>query len=186
MRLARVWFLWGIFAASGCGGEAVSPRRPLPSYAGHAKNELFDDAIEARAVGLELERPPLSPRRDPLLRERTQTGDAVLRVRIDTVTARDDGVNERYDLGLRVLDKLAGAEDVPVEFTVQIDNNSPSLGIVRSFRGRLGGKVFIAFIREFARPDGDPETHFHLAEDGKAVELAVREAATSAGSPAPK
>lgn len=183
--MSRLWVGFS-FAASfaaalsfaGCGGgpEAKAPGRPLPSYAGHA-TELFDDGIDARAVGLELEGQGVAPRSDTLLRERTQVGDAVMRVRIDTVTSRGDGVSERYDLGLRVLDKIAGAEDIPAEFTVRIDKNSPSVGIVKSFQERLGGKIFIAFLREFVRPDGDSESHFHLSRDGKDVEAAVREAA---------
>ena len=160
-----------------CGGPAAkAPGRPLPSYAGHA-TELFDDGIDARAVGLELEGRGVAPRSDTLLRERTQVGDAVMRVRIDTVTSRGDGVSERFDLGLRVLDKIAGAEDIPEEFTVRVDKNSPSVGIVKSFQGRLGGKIFIAFLREFVRSDGDSESHFHLSRDGRDVEAAVREAA---------
>ncbi len=178
MRRTSVGFLLFAVLSFACGGgpEAKAPGRPLPSYAGHAV-ELFDDAIDTRAVGLELEGRGVAPRSDTLLRERTQVGDAVMRVRIDTVTSRGDGVSERFDLGLRVLDKIAGAENVPDEFTVRVDKNSPSVGIVKSFQGRLGGKIFIAFLREFVRPDGDPESHFHLSRDGKDVEAAVREAA---------
>jgi hypothetical protein len=181
--MSRLWVGVSLVAALSiaCGGgpEAKAPGRPLPSYAGRA-TELFDDAIDARAVGLDLEGLGVPPRSDTLLRERTQVGDAVMRVRIDTVTSRGDGVSERYDLGLRVIDKIAGAQDIPEEFTVRVDKNSPSVGIVKSFQGRLGGKIFIAFLREFVRPDGDSESHFHLARDGKDVEAAVREAAALA------
>jgi hypothetical protein len=183
--MSRLWVVFSLAASlslTACGGggpEAKAPGRPLPSYAGHAI-ELFDDGIEPRAVGLELEGQPMPARSDTLLRERTQVGDAVMRVRIDTVSSHGDGVNDRYDLGLRVLDKIAGAQDIPGEFTVRVDKNSPSIGIVKSFQERLGGKIFIAFLREFVRPDGDSESHFHLSRDGKDVEAAVREAAALA------
>jgi hypothetical protein len=188
--MSRLWVAFSFMGALsfvGCGGgaEPRAPSRPLPSYAGHA-TELFDDAIDARAVGLELEGQGMSPRSDTLLRERTQVGDAVMRVRIDTVSSHGDGVSERYDLGLRVLDKIAGAQDVPAEFTVRVDKNSPSVGIVKSFQERLGGKIFIAFLREFVRPDGDTESHFHLSRDGKDVEAAVREAAALGDFAPPK
>src|SRR4051794_40119911 len=103
------------FATASCGGSggANSPSRPLPAWAGHA-TELFDDTIEPRAVGLELDRGGPAPRTDALLRERAQTGDAVVRVRVDTVTAQDDGVTARYDLGLRTLQNLGG-EHAPGE-----------------------------------------------------------------------
>src|SRR6202034_3741291 len=68
----------------GCAGANADANRPLPSYVGHAA-ELFDDGIEPRAVGLDLEQVS-DPRSDALLRERTQVSDAALRVRISTLT----------------------------------------------------------------------------------------------------
>ena len=176
MRLGLPLVLAASVTALGCGGKgASSPSRPLPSWAGHA-TELFDDAIEPRALGLELDRGAGSPASDPMLRERSQVGDAVLRVRVDTVTATDDGVNARYDIGLRTLEKLAGENPPPEQFGVRVDKSSPASGLLRSFDTRLGGKTFIVFVREFVRPDGDTEWHFHFAKDDKLVASAVRDA----------
>jgi hypothetical protein len=41
---------------------------------------------------------------------------------------------------------------------------------------RLIGLAFVAFVREFVRPDGDHEVHFHFAPDTKDVKLAVGDA----------
>jgi len=165
----------------GCGGASAGGKnasRPLPAYAGHA-TELFDDDIEPRAVGIDLSMTPQvgSPRSDPMLRERTQVGDAVVRARIDTVTAKNDGVDARYDLGLRTLEKLAGEHGPGENFAVRIEQRSPSANIVKNFQDRLGGRVFIMFVREFVRPDGDTELHFHAAPDDKDVAGAVHDAA---------
>src|SRR5205823_6348936 len=47
------WPILIVLAA--CGGpDANSPSRPLPAYEGH-QAELFDDAIDPRAVGLNLD-----------------------------------------------------------------------------------------------------------------------------------
>lgn len=164
-----------LLAAAGCGGGASSgegPRRPLATYAG-TNTRLFDDAIDQRAVGLDLD---AVGHIDPELRDRTQASDAVLRVRVDTVTARDDGATVRYDLGLRTLAKITGEHPPPAEFTLRVDSESPAVGIVRAFQARLSGKTFIAFVREFVRPDGDSELHFHLAADDKEIARAVQDA----------
>jgi hypothetical protein len=163
--------------ATSCAGsdkEASSPNRPLPSYAGRA-TDLFDDSIEAAAVGLDFDR-GYAPRTDPALRERTQTGDAVLRVRVTTVTSKTDGPDAVYELGLHTVEKLAGNHPPPTDFSVVIHKASESHGIMKSFETRLVGYSFIAFVREFIRPDGDREVHFHLAPDSKEVKLAVSDA----------
>jgi len=157
-----------------CGGPgAASPERPLPPYEGHAV-ELFDDAIEPRAVGLNLE-DAADPHTDPMLRERTQTGDGVLRVRVDTVTASGDVETVKYQVGLRVVDTLAGEHAPTDSFTVIVDKSSPSLGILKSFDARLGGKTFIAFVKQFQVGD-DRRFQFHFAPDTKEVAAAVKDA----------
>jgi len=164
--------------AAACGPGANAANRPLPTYAGHA-TELFDDALEPMAVGLDLEQTS-SPRSDPLLRERTQVGDATLRVRVSTVTSKEEDSGLKYLIGLVALEKLAGPYPPSEEFTVVVDRRSPAIGILKSFEGRLVGKTFIAFVRTFVRPDGDHEVHFHLAPDTKPVLVAVKEATAKA------
>ena len=66
-----------VLAAFGCGPiGGQSGTRPLPPYAGRAA-ELFDDTIEPAAVGLDFDK-GYSPKQDPMLRERSQTSDAVV------------------------------------------------------------------------------------------------------------
>lgn len=163
-------------AGAGCGGgpDPSAPSRPLPTYAGRAA-ELFDDTIEPAAVGLDFDR-GYTPRSDALLRERTQLGDAVLRVRVSTVTATNDGPASAYQVGLQIVEKLAGEHPPPAPFTVRIDKTSESHGVMRNFESRLVGYAFVAFVREFVRPDGDRDIHFHLAPDSKEVRAAVTDA----------
>ena len=138
------------------------------------QTELFDDVIEPRAVGLELN-VTATPRSDPTLRERTQIGDAVLRVRVDTVTQSGYGKQVRHQLTLNTLEKLTGEHPPPGNFVVTMDESSPSIGIVRSLEARLGGKTFIAFVKAFNQ-DGERAYHFHLAPDAKDVRDAVQDA----------
>jgi hypothetical protein len=159
--------------AAACGpiGGPGSPTRPLPAYAGRA-SELFDDGIEPAAVGLDFDK-GYSPKADTMLRERAQVSDAVLRVRISTVTGKKDGPESTFQLGLHIIEKLSGDNPPPVEFTVGVSRSSESHGILKNFEGRLVGAPFIAFVREFVRADGDREIHFHLSPDTADVKAAV-------------
>jgi hypothetical protein len=162
-------------AAEACGGpDANGPTRPLPPWEGH-QAELFDDAIDPRAVGLNLDE-GRTPQTDAAVRERTQVGDAVVRARVDTITQRRTGDDVEYQLGLRTIEKLGGEHAPPEEFVVPIGKSSPSAGIVRSLDARLGGKTFVVFVREFKGPDGEPRFYAHFAADTKDVIAAVKDA----------
>jgi hypothetical protein len=165
-------------SCSGNGGQgASSPTRPLPSWSGRAA-DLFDDVIEPSAVGMDLQK-PYTPKSDPQLRERAQVSDAVVRVKVSTVTAKTTGPEAVYQLGLHTVEKLSAKARVGTsddDFTVTITKASESHGIMKSFENRLVGYAFIAFVREFVRPDGDREVHFHIAPDTKDVKLAVGDA----------
>jgi hypothetical protein len=160
----------------GCGGgrDPNDPSRAVSGYSGHLVT-LFDDGIEPAAVGLDLDK-GYSPRLDRLLRERAQVGDAVVRVRVSTLTGKVDGPEATYQLGLHTVEKLIGEDPPPTDFVVQVTKTSPSLGIVKSLDSRLVGYAFVAFVRQFALPNGDRELHFHLAPDTKDVKAAIGDA----------
>ena len=173
-RIALIAAVVATGTACGGGKDAADPSRALAPYAGR-QADLFDDAIEPAAVGLDFDR-GYAPRSDKVLRERTQVGDAVLRVKVSTVTAKTDGPEVIYQLGLHTVEKLAGKSLPPPDFTVQINKTSESHGIMKNFESRLVGYAFVAFVREFAKSDGDRELHFHLAPDTKEVKSAVGDA----------
>jgi len=163
-----------LVACGGGPGAQSAANRPLPPYAGHA-TELFDDAIEPRAVGLELDQ-TATPKSDPRFRERAQVSDVVVRARVSTVTGKVEGPETTYQIGFRVVDTLAGSHPVGNDFNVRFDRNSPSIGIVKSFEGRLVGKTMIVFVRAFVRPDAEQDLHVHAASDTPDVASAVKEA----------
>lgn len=165
-----------VAACIACGGgkDADSPGRPVLPYSGR-QADLFDDAIEPAAVGLDFDK-GYAPRVDKTLRERAQVGDAVLRVRVATVTAKKDGPESTYQLGLHTVEKLVGKNPPTADFTVQINKASESHGVMKNLESRVVGYAFIAFVREFASPSGDRELHFHLAPDTKEVRMAVGDA----------
>ena len=187
-RLAAVLAVLATAAtAPGCGppsGPTTGANRPLPAYAGRAA-DLFDDAVDPAAVGMDFDK-GYSAKADPLLRERAQVSDAVLRVKVSTVTGKKDGPEATYQLGLHIIEKMTGANPPPPDFTVTVNKSSESHGILKNFEGRLVGYPFVAFVREFVRPDGDHEVHFHLSPDTKAVKDAVGNAVVLGAAGAPQ
>ncbi len=150
------------------------PPSSLPVYGGDAADQ-FDDAIDAHAVGLELET-YASPKNDLRLRARSQTADEVVRARVKTVTGEAGSGNHSYQISFKTLAHLAGKHPLGDEFTVRIDKTSPSLGIVKSMEGQLVGKTLVIFGKAFRRPDGDRDLHFHASADAPDVADAVKEA----------
>jgi hypothetical protein len=183
-RLLRLVFALSLAGAAACdplpgSPGAHGPGRPLPSYAGHA-TVLFDDTIEPAAVGITLD-VGVDPRTDRLLRERVQVGDSTSRVRVTTVTAKEEDNGTRYVVGLKSLEPLAGHFPQSETFEVTVGKSSPSTGILKGLDGQIVGKTFVGFVRAFVRPDGDPEVHFHLAPDSKDEIAAVKDAAVLSG-----
>jgi hypothetical protein len=162
---------------------AHAPEAPLSPYAGHV-TELFDDVIEPEAVGYQGADEGRSRGNDALLRERTQTGDAVVRARVVTVTSGPESRGEGWRLGLRTLETLAGKRPPETDFTFIVEGNAPAAGIVRMLEARLVGHTFVVFVRTFGRdireePSSDgsgADLHFHFAKDDKDELGAVREA----------
>jgi hypothetical protein len=174
-RVAGIFFLTVVTA---CGGSAAEGR-PLPTYTGHAV-DLFDDGIEPTAVGYPPGASP-PPASDPSLRERTQTGDAVVRARVMTVTAKVEDTGRSWQIGMRTLGRLGGSGPLDQDFTLSVGGHDQAAGIVGAFESRLVGRAFIVFVREFGR-DGAPkgergDLRFHVAADApeeqKAVSAAV-------------
>jgi hypothetical protein len=168
--------------AIGCGGprEATNASPTGAPYTGHLA-ELFDDSIEPAAVGIDFDR-GYSPRLDKAFRERVQVGDSVVRVRITTITAKTDGPDPVFLISLKGVEKLVGT---PPEgtFEVRVSKASESYGILKSFEGRLVGRPFLAFLKEFSGEAGERELHFHFAPDTPEVRTAVQDAALLVGFP---
>jgi hypothetical protein len=120
-----------------------------------------------------------------LLRERTQTGDAVVRARVVTVTSEPESQGDGWRIGLRTLETVAGKRPPEGEFTFVVQGRAPAAGVMRMLEARLVGATFVVFVRTFGHADDGndvgaddkgPELHFHFAKDDKDELGAVREA----------
>jgi hypothetical protein len=173
-----VVLLVGLWA---CGGGAAAGRdadHPLPSYAGHAV-DLFDDGIEPLAVGYPMDT-NAPPETDTRVRERTQTGDAVVRATVMTVTSKVEDSGRSWQVGLHTVERLGGSGPLDKDFTLSVAPHDPAAGIVQAFEARMIGKSVIVFVREFARegaPPGDAgDLRFHIASDSADEQKAVNAA----------
>jgi hypothetical protein len=161
----------------GCGPatpSATAPTEPLPPYEGQSL-DLFDDGIDAHAVGLELET-HVDPKNDPHVRARAKMSDVVLRATIETVTGEAGSGGRSYQLVLKSTERIAGKRPVGDEFTLHVEKTSPSIGIVKSMEGQLVGRKVVVYVKAFGRPDGQRDLHFHASADEPDVVGAVKNA----------
>ncbi len=165
----------GLFACTPIqagGAGAVDPHAAV--YKGDLADQ-FDDAIESHALGLELDT-YLDPKIDPKLHARAQAADIVARVRVTTVTGEMESGVRLYQVSFHIVERLAGKHPVGDDFTVRLDKNSPSLGIVKSLEGQLVGKPLDVFVKSFPRGDGEHDLHFHATIDSPEAAAAIRDA----------
>lgn len=155
----------------------IEPQRPLPPYRGTVVT-LFDDGIDTRPPSAGFE-PGSSPEDSELVRQRTQLGDCVARVRVVTVTSTQSEAGATWQIGLRAIETLAGAPPAGRDWTLRVDEHGEAASTLRVVGGRLVEKPFIAFIRQFAPAHGgqEGELHFHLAAEDDDQLGAVRVAA---------
>ena len=166
-------------ALAGCGGGAAGGHgAALPPYSGHVV-DLFDDGIEPLAVGYLMDSSG-SPQADTRLRERTQTGDAVVRARVMTVTSKAEETGRAWQIGLHVIERLGGSGPLDKDFVLLVAASEPASGLVQAFERQLIGKSLVVFVREFAHegaPVGEAgDLRFHVAADSPDVLKAVSNA----------
>jgi hypothetical protein len=167
--------LFGLAIAACDGGGARSAAND--PYGGEVA-ALFDDVIDAGAVGLDLDRGK-RPEDDALFRRRVAAADAVLRVRVQTVNSTSGANGTNYSVVLvavQAVSKRNTESNYETPMSMSVLANSESARLVGSLEGRLVGKTFVALVRGFGRSETDQSYHFHLLADTKAVVQAVANA----------
>ena len=181
--LAAAMSLLGLL---GCGGEGAGGSRPVgppsPAY-GERDAVLFDDGIEAGALGFEIA--GSTGKDGKLINERVAASDGVVRARVVTVTSKVEESGSGLLLSLRSVETLTGNGAPRGDFVVFESSKASSAGLLMAAANRLVGLTFIAYVRRFAvaahdDADGaegserDGILHFHLAKDGKDEQDRVR------------
>ncbi len=166
-----------VMAPLGCadqaGPAASANGAALPKWEAHDR-EVFDDALDPAAVGLQMEGP--SARSDRFLRERSQMADVVGVMRISTVTVDSIGEGtKRVHVGVDVASPtLAKARTEDKTFELSLGAGSSVLP--SGFESRLRGKTFVGFVRRYTSDDGEPVVHWHLSANSPEVVAAVKDA----------
>jgi|ERR1700722_17711096 hypothetical protein len=166
-----------VLTGCGDGKGAASPGKDYPPYTGR-NVDLFDDGIDPIAVGYQLDPGP-APAADAKLRERVDTGEAVVRARVVTVTEKRENTGRTWQLGLHTLARLAGKTPLGDDFFLDVESTDPGAGMVKAYESSLVGASFVVAVRTFARPGvpGQSDLHFHISADKADVLAAVKEAA---------
>jgi hypothetical protein len=165
--------------SSACSDPGADVRFPppigAPPWDDHART-VFDDNIDPAAVGYTMDAP--SAKGDRFLRERSQTGELVARLRVQTVTVETIGDDSTYHLGVQVGPTLAPRpriEDRTLELIIK--PSSPAFGVAKALDQRMQGVTFVGFVHRFASSDGtELELHWHMSPDTAEVAEAVKEA----------
>jgi hypothetical protein len=169
-QLAAAMLGLGIAACDGSGARSAAN----DPYSGEVA-ALFDDVIDAGAVGLDLDRGK-RPEDDALFRQRIAAADAVLRVRVQTVNSTSGANGSNYSVVLvavQVLSKRNTESNYETPMSMSVLANSESARLVGSLEGRLVGKTFVALVRGFGHSETSENYHFHLLADTKAVAQAI-------------
>lgn len=162
----------------GCGAELTPPPSapPAPPYT-ERDAQLFDDGVEARALGLEIS--GSSAKDDRLLSDRVEASDGVVRARVVTVTSKAEDSGTALQLSLHAVETVAGKHAPSGDFTLLASPRSPAAGLLGASEGRIVGMTFVVFVRGFAPAnpaESDSVLHFHIARDDKDEQDKVRAA----------
>jgi hypothetical protein len=143
----------------------------LPEYAPEEAS-LFDDKLMPGVFGLPTEIPA---ERDPKLPERARRADAVVRVKVATVSEQLLAGTRGFTLVLTVEPGpiRGAAPESPLE--LQLGRGSPSLVLVESEASNLVGRHFILFLKHYSHR-GERELHWHGEGDTPALEQAIESA----------
>jgi hypothetical protein len=175
----------------GCGGEGASAARPVgpppPAY-GERDAVLFDDGVEANALGIEIS--DTTDKDARLINDRVGAADGVVRARVITVTSKAEDTGTGLLLSFRALETLAGHRAPKGDFTLYEASTGSGAGLLKSASSRLVGLTFIAFVRAFAsreasarepgeNGEGEAVLHFHLAKDTQDEQDRVRAASVA-------
>jgi hypothetical protein len=173
--MRRVMFAgWVALAITACGGnepKVVSAIAGLPEYT-PSEASLYGDEFTAAVFGLPKE---IAPSQDPKLRERTDRADAIIPVRISTVTADSLAGVRAYTLGV-VADGAPVVGSAPAgQLEIRLGPGNPSLTQVQLADTSLVGKRFLLFVRRYADA-GEAVNHYHGEADAPDVRKAIESA----------
>ncbi len=159
-----------VLVLAGCGGNqprAASATEGLPEYT-PGEAAIFGDDLSPSVFGLPTEVPI---EKDGRLEDWVRDADAVVRVRVATVSQEELAGKKAFALSLSVEpEPLKGRiQENPLE--IQLGPSSPALSQVLTAGTQFVGRRFVLFVKRYAR-QGEPELHWHGEGDTPAFHQA--------------
>jgi len=144
----------------------------LPAFSA-TEAALFDDTVTDAAFGDGIDES--GPDRELKLSERSIRADAVLPVKVSTVTSDSRGDDQTFQLVLVPNGAPLHGPEQPEPISVEVSSDSPSFPFVRSADVELVGKQFIFLYRRY-NVDGNAVMHWRLEADSNEIRKAIAEA----------
>jgi hypothetical protein len=160
-----------------CAGRAADDASRLPVF-GPADAILFDDRLVLEP-GLEN-----SYRADPRakLRERVRRADAVLRVRVGSVTRASANQGVVYALVVRRVGPTLAGQFSEAPFTLTVTRDDPGFSAVRQLERRLVAKTLVLFLKRYNGGPRQGTLRWHAEPDSPALHALIQGAARETGS----
>jgi hypothetical protein len=149
----------------------------LPAF-GPADAALFDDRLVLEPV---LES---SYRADPRTRleERVRRADAVLRVRVATITRASANQGLLYSLVVRALPPALAGELPEAPLTLTVTSADPGFSAVRQLDTRLVAKTLVLFLKRYNGGPRQGTLRWHAEPDSPELHMLIRRAASPTGT----
>jgi hypothetical protein len=158
-------------AVAGCGGSqprAASATEGLPEYTPE-EAAVFGDDLSPSVFGLPTEIPIEN---DSRLVDWLHDADAIVRVRVATVTEEELAGKKGFSLSLSVEPETLKGRLAENPLEIRLGPYSPALSQVVTAGSRFVGRRFILFVKRYAH-QGEPELHWHGEGDTPSFHRAV-------------
>lgn len=164
-------------ALSAACGPSEQPKtapsaQQLPLYGPDAAR-LFDDTISPDVFGASIDGSDAAA--DPALPIRTQRAEAVVPVKVSTVTSDTEGGSPAYTLVLSPVGPPLSGRPWGQPINIEIWPTSPSFAFMHSADSTLVGREFILFFRHY-NEQGQITVHWRAEADTPALRAAVERA----------
>jgi hypothetical protein len=152
--------------------ETSADTSDLPEFTA-SEAALFDDAFSLGVFGAEFEE--TAPSADPKLADRTAQADAVVAVRVSTVTRDSGGDLKGYVIVVTPVGQPLAGSVAPEPVELEVTEQSPSFPFVSSADAGLVGQKLILFLKRY-NDRGAAVVHWRLELDSDEVRKAIADA----------
>jgi hypothetical protein len=165
------WLGFVFGCALACGAErpeAVVATGSLPPYTPEQAS-IFGDTLSPAVLGHPAE---VAPALDPKLTPRLAAADAVLTVRVATVSKEELAGIMGYSLTVAVDHPALRGHEEAGSLEIRIGRGSPSLMQTDAYGDRLVGRRFVLFVKRFEE-SGEPKLHWYADVEDPALIQAI-------------